>query len=262
MDKPVITKLKAGVLIITLNRPAKFNSFNPEMNQGLIAAIDEAAADKNIRAILITGAGKAFCAGQDLSASSMKMPIVASDIERSVIEHYNPIVLKLRALEKPVVCAVNGVAAGAGANLALACDIVFAAKSASFIQAFSKIGLVPDCGGSYLLPRLVGLGKAAALMMLGENVSATEAEKMGMIYKVEEDDQLMEMAMKTASRLAQAPTVALGLTKKLLNDSMNNNLEQQLAAEGLFQGKAAITNDFSEGVAAFIGKRKAEFKGE
>lgn len=260
MEDAVKTELIGGVYKLTLNRPDRFNSFNYAMTSQLVAALDEASTNNAIRCVYITGEGKAFCAGQDLN--EMKGGATEKDIVKTVHENYNPMALKIRRLEKPVVCAVNGVAAGAGANLALACDIVIAAKSSSFLQAFSKIGLVPDCGGTYFLPRLIGSGKAAALMMLGEQVSATDAESMGMIYEVVEDDTLQEEAMKTATKLSEAPTVALGLTKRLLNDSMNNTLAEQLNSEGLLQGKAAVTADFKEGVSAFIGKRKPEFKGE
>lgn len=259
MSEFIKTETLGGVLKITLNRPDKFNSLNAEMMKQLQAALDTAASDKTIRAVYLTGEGKAFCAGQDLSDLNMG---ATDSIENVVRKQYNPIVLKLRALEKPVVCAVNGVAAGAGASLALACDIVIAATSVAFVQAFSKIGLVPDCGGTYFLPRLVGFGRATALMMLGEKISATDAEKMGMIYKVVEDDMLLDTAMATAKTLADMPTIGLGLTKRLLNSSMNNSLDQQLESEAVTQAQAALTNDFKEGVAAFIGKRKAVFKGE
>ena len=212
MAEFIKTEILGGVMKITLNRPDKFNSLNAVMMKQLQSALDTAASDKLIRAVYLTGEGKAFCAGQDLS--DLNMGAAADSIEKAVREQYNPIVLKLRALEKPVVCAVNGVAAGAGASLALACDIVIAARSVAFVQAFSKIGLVPDCGGTYFLPRLVGLGKATALMMLGEKLSATDAEQMGMIYKVVEDDQLEDIAMLTAKTLADMPTIGLGLTKK------------------------------------------------
>lgn len=259
MSEFIKTETLGGVLKITLNRPDKFNSLNAEMMKQLQAALDTAASDKTIRAVYLTGEGKAFCAGQDLSDLNMG---ATDSIENAVRKQYNPIVLKLRALEKPVVCAVNGVAAGAGASLALACDIVIAATSVAFVQAFSKIGLVPDCGGTYFLPRLVGFGRATALMMLGEKISATDAEKMGMIYKVVEDDMLHDTAMATAKTLADMPTIGLGLTKRLLNSSMDNSLGQQLESEAVTQAQAALTSDFKEGVAAFIGKRKAVFKGE
>lgn len=248
-----------GVLIVKLNRPDKFNSFNRDMAMQLIAALDKANSEKEIRAVLITGNGKAFCAGQDLAEAMDKN---GPGIERIVHEHYNPIILRLRKLQKPVVCAVNGVAAGAGANIALACDVVFAGKAVSFIQAFSKIGLIPDSGGTFFLPKLVGIGKASALMMLGDKVSATDAEQMGMIYKAVDDDKLQETAFATAVTLAQMPTKGIALTKKLLNEGTVNSLEIQLEREKEEQIIAASTYDYNEGVNAFLEKRPAVFKGE
>ncbi|MGQ0828413.1 MAG: enoyl-CoA hydratase [Bacteroidota bacterium] len=253
------TETEGNVLKITLNRPDKFNSFNREMALQLQEALDKAENDKSIRAVYITGEGKAFCAGQDLSEAMDKN---GPGIERIVREHYNPIILKIRALEKPVVCAVNGVAAGAGANIALACDVVIAAASVAFIQAFSKIGLIPDSGGTFFLPRLVGLGKASALMMLGDKVSATDAEKMGMIYKVVDDETLQTEAMVVAKSLADMPTKGIGLTKRLLNRSLFNTLDKQLEYERDMQVNAASTYDYNEGVNAFLEKRKPVFKGE
>jgi 2-(1,2-epoxy-1,2-dihydrophenyl)acetyl-CoA isomerase len=219
----------------------------------------QAASDNQIRAILLTGNGKAFCAGQDLSEA------VGDDspgIETIVREHYNPIIMNIRNLAKPVVCAVNGVAAGAGANIALACDIVIAAHSASFIQAFSKIALIPDSGGTFFLPRLIGFQKASALMMLGDKVSATQAEQMGMIYKSVADDQLYPESLTVAQTLSAMPTKALGLTKKLLNASMHTDLESQLKNELHEQVNAAQSFDYQEGVNAFLQKRKPNFKGQ
>ncbi|HET6990927.1 MAG TPA: enoyl-CoA hydratase-related protein, partial [Bacteroidia bacterium] len=247
------------VAIIKLNRPDKFHSFNREMALGLQQALDKAAADKSIRAILLTAEGKAFCAGQDLAEA---IDGSGPGIEKIVREHYNEIILRLRKIEKPIVCAVNGVAAGAGANIALACDVVIAGTSASFIQAFSKIALIPDSGGTFLLPKLIGLQRASALMMLGDKVSAAEALQMGMIYKMTDDDALMETAMTIAKTLSEMPTKALGLTKRLLNEGTTNSLEQQLIREGQEQVVAAGTSDFKEGIAAFMEKRKAVFKGE
>jgi 2-(1,2-epoxy-1,2-dihydrophenyl)acetyl-CoA isomerase len=253
------TETEGSVLKITLNRPDKFNSFNREMAEQLQAALDTAITDAGIRAVYITGEGKAFCAGQDLSEAMDKS---GPGIERIVREHYNPIILRIRNLEKPVVCAVNGVAAGAGANIALACDVVIAGSSVSFIQAFSKIGLIPDSGGTFFLPRLIGFGKASALMMLGDKVSAADAERMGMIYKVSEDANLQSEGLAIAKTLADMPTRGIGLTKKLLNQSMNNSLSDQLAYEADMQVHAALTFDYNEGVNAFLEKRKPVFKGE
>jgi len=250
---------EGSVLKITLNRPDKFNSFNREMALELQLALDKGAVDKTIRAIYITGEGKAFCAGQDLSEA---MDANGPGIERIVREHYNPIILKIRNMDKPVVCGVNGVAAGAGANIALACDVVIASTSALFIQAFSKIGLIPDSGGTFFLPRLIGFGKASALMMLGDKVSANDAEKMGMIYKVVEDEKLQIEGFETAKKLADMPTKGIGFTKKLLNQSMHNQLLEQLEYEADMQVHAASTYDYNEGVSAFLEKRKPNFKGE
>lgn len=255
----ISSSTQGGVLVLQLNRPDKFNSFNREMALQLIAELDKAAKEKAIRAVLLTGNGKAFCAGQDLAEAMDKN---GPGIERIVNEHYNPIITRLRTLEKPIVCAVNGVAAGAGANIALACDVVFAGKSVSFIQAFSKIGLIPDSGGTFFLPKLVGFGKASALMMLGDKVSAVDAEQMGMIYKVVEDDKLMETATACANTLSQMPTKGIALTKKLLNEGTVNTFEKQLIREKEEQVKAASTYDYNEGVNAFLEKRQPVFKGE
>lgn len=255
----ILTETQGAVAIIKLNRPDKFHSFNREMALGLQAALDAAEKDKNIRAILLTAGGKAFCAGQDLSEAIDES---GPGIEKIVNEHYNPIILRLRKIEKPIVCAINGVAAGAGANIALACDVLIAGTSASFIQAFSKIALIPDSGGTFILPKLIGFQRATALMMLGDKVSAAEALQMGMIYKVVEDEKLMETAMATAKTLSEMPTIGLGLTKRLLNEGTTNSLEQQLKREGQEQVVAAGTADFKEGIAAFLEKRKAVFTGK
>ncbi len=248
-----------AVAKIILNRPDKFNSFNREMALQLQEALDKAAADKNVRAIYISAEGKAFCAGQDLSEA---MNPDGPGIQKIVREHYNPIIKKLREIEKPIVCAVNGVAAGAGANIALACDIVIAGASSAFIQAFSKISLIPDSGGTFFLPRLIGLQRASALMMLGDKVSAGDALQMGMVYKVVEDAKLAEEGMTIAKTLAQMPTKAIGLTKRLLNASLFNSLEKQLDLEETTQVEAGQTHDFKEGIKAFLEKRKPQFKGE
>lgn len=252
------TEQVGGILKLTLNRPEKFNSFNREMALVLQQQLDKAATDKNVRCVYLTGEGKAFCAGQDLSEA---VDNSGPGIERIVREHYNPIIEKIRGLEKPVVCAVNGVAAGAGANIALACDVVIAGSSVAFIQAFSKIGLIPDSGGTFFLPRLIGLGKASALMMLGDKVSAADAERMGMIYKVVDDATLEQEALAIAKTLSELPTKAIGLTKRLLNQSMFNPLNKQLEYEGDMQVHAAQSEDYSEGVKAFLEKRKPVFNG-
>ena len=244
---------------ITLNRPKKYNSFVREMALLLQEKLAECANNDSIRCVLITGAGKAFSAGQDLEeATDFNSP----EIEQIVREHYNPIIKLFREIEKPVIAAVNGVAAGAGANLALACDIVVASKSVKFIQAFSKIGLIPDSGGTYFLPRLIGLPKATAIMMTGESVSAEKAEKTGMIYAVYEDAKFETSSMELAVNIASMPTKGLGYTKKLLSESLNNSLEDQLNFEAEVQEMAANTEDHKEGIQAFLVKRTPKFTGE
>lgn len=255
----IINTIENNVSIIKLNRPDKFNSFNREMALQLQNVLDKASIDKTIRAIYLTGEGKAFCAGQDLTEA---MDANGPGIEKIVFEHYNPIIKKIRAIEKPVVCGVNGVAAGAGANIALACDVTIAAASASFLQAFSKIGLVPDNGGTFFLPRILGFQKASALLMLGDKINAVDAQQMGMIYKVCDDETLQQDGLQLARTLAVMPTKAIGLTKRLLNESVFNTLEKQLEQEGRLQVEEALTYDYNEGVKAFLEKRKPVFKGE
>lgn len=255
----ILYKTEGAVAVIGLNRPDKFNSFNREMALALQQALDKAEADASIRAILLNADGKAFCAGQDLGEA---VDASGPGIEKIVNEHYNPIILRLRKIEKPIVCAVNGVAAGAGANIALACDIILAGSSASFIQAFSKIALIPDSGGTFMLPRLIGFQRASALMMLGDKVPAAEALQMGMIYKVVPDADLAAESLKIAQTASEMPTKAIGLTKRLLNEGTVNNLETQLKREGQEQVTAALSHDYSEGVKAFFEKRKPVFKGE
>lgn len=247
-----------GVCTLTFNRPNVFNSFNQTMAFQLHAALDGCAVDDNVRVVVLKGEGKAFCAGQDLAEV---IDPEGPEMKNIVGEHYNPIILKIRNLEKPVIAAVNGVAAGAGANIALACDITIAKKSASFIQAFSKIGLIPDSGGTFFLPRLIGLQKAMALMFTGEKVGAEQAEKLNMIYKAVDDETFEEEVLKFAETLAVMPTRGLGLTKKAVNLGLFNNLEDQLAVEGVLQTEAGETEDFREGVNAFLEKRAAVFKG-
>ncbi len=255
----ILYTTEKGIAQIRLNRPDKFNSFNREMAMQLQEALDKAAADSGVRAVYLGGQGKAFCAGQDLSEA---VDPEGPGIRRIVDEHYNPIVRRIRNLQKPVVCAVNGVAAGAGANIALACDVVLAGKSASFIQAFSKIGLIPDSGGTFFLPRLIGFQRASALMMLGDKVTATEAAAMGMIYSVCEDENLEVEAFSIATTLSTMPTRGIALTKMLLNRSLTNSLEEQLRQEELVQAEAGETYDYKEGVQAFLEKRKPVFRGE
>lgn len=248
-----------GVGYITLNRPDKYNSFNREMALALQAALDDCGADDAVRCICITGAGKGFCSGQDLAEATNPSP---EDFERLVREHYNATITRLRQIEKPIMAAVNGVAAGAGANIALACDIVLAANSASFIQAFSKIGLIPDSGGTWFLPRLIGMQRAAALMFTGDKVTAQDAVAMGMIYKAFSDEDFVTEVRKMAESMAQMPTLGIGLTKRLLNHSFSNSIEQQLAMEKEVQVQAGSSYDFKEGVQAFLEKRKPQFKGK
>lgn len=258
MDSIIFTKVD-NLAILKLNRPKAYNSFNREMALALQAAIRECAEDDGIRAVLLTGEGRAFSAGQDLKEI---VDPNGPPLTTILSEHYNPLVRQLRALPKPIIAAVNGVAAGAGANLALACDVVIATKSASFIQAFSKIGLIPDSGGTFFLPRLIGFQKASALMMLGDKVSADEAEQMGMIFKVYEDDVFREAALKLAQKLSNMPTKGLAMTKHALNQSFTNTLDEQLDLEGHLQPKAGVTDDYKEGVAAFLEKRKPVFRGK
>jgi 2-(1,2-epoxy-1,2-dihydrophenyl)acetyl-CoA isomerase len=255
----ILFDIKDSVAVITLNRPDKYNAFNREMALSMQEKLDECKASKNIRAVYITGAGKAFSSGQDLDeVVDPNGPKVTSILS----EHYNPIIRRIRKLEKPVVAAVNGVAAGAGANIALCCDVAVAAKSASFIQAFSKIGLIPDSGGTYFLPRLIGWQRASALFMLGDKIEAEEAERIGMIYKVFNDETFQQEAMQIAATLAQMPTRALAFTKAALNNSLVNNYEDQLHDEELLQERAGKTKDYEEGVRAFLEKRKPNFSGD
>lgn len=255
----ILFSIENNVAKITFNRPKVYNSFNKEMALAFQGYLDECATNEDIRAIYITGTGKAFCAGQDLAE------IVAEDgppLSEIVSQHYNPIILRIRRLEKPVVAAVNGVAAGAGANIALACDITIAKESASFIQAFSKIGLIPDSAGTFFLPRIIGMQRATALQMLGDKVSAKDAAEMGMIYKAIADENFKAETLKIANKLAQMPTKGLGLTKRLLNQSYSNNLEAQLHQEDVCQTEAGQTHDYQEGVQAFLEKRKPKFIGK
>ena len=256
---PILVLTTGAVGVIRLNRPEKLNAFNREMSSMLMQCLDNFATDLSVRAILLTGNGKAFSAGQDLSELLMTG---APAMDRLLAEQYNPIVRRIRHIPKPVLCAVNGMAAGAGANIALCCDVVVAAQSASFLQAFSKIGLIPDSGGTYFLPRLIGWQKASALAMLAEPVSATDAERWGMIYKVLQDDTFAHDALQLAERLSQMPTRGLALTKKALNNSFTNTLDDQLQLEDQLQQEAAKTNDYQEGVNAFLQKRKPNFTGQ
>ena len=259
MSNTIQLKIKNKIAFITLNRPEVFNSFNREMALALQDSFDACEANDAVRAIVLSGKGKAFCAGQDLK--EVTTPEINPGFKKILEEHYNPIITRIREIKKPVIAAVNGVAAGAGANIALACDIVIADERASFIQAFSLIGLVPDSAGTYFLPRLIGFQKALALAMLGDKIGAKEAEKLGMIYRCVSTEEFEETVNKLAVKLANMPTNALGMIKELFNKSMNNSLEEQLAMESKYQIEAAESNDYKEGVAAFIEKRKPNFKG-
>lgn len=260
MSESIKLEIINGVAQIRLNRPKALNSFNKEMTLRLQEILEEVDLNKEIRAVMITGEGKAFSAGQDLKEvmDKDKNP----GFEKILEEGYNPIIRLIRSIKKPFLAAVNGVAAGAGANIALACDIVVASEEASFIQAFSKIGLVPDSGGTYFLPRLIGFQKAAALMMLGDKVGAEEAERIGMIYKFFSKEEFAEKTTELAERLAKMPTKALGLTKELLNQSQNISLDAQLDMESNYQIKSAKSADHQEGITAFMERRKPEFRGE
>ena len=256
------TSIENGILYITLNRPDKLNSFIFEMANQLKEVLHRAESDDEVRCVLLTGQGRAFCAGQDLAEATE----VSNDPDRNlseIVHHtYIPIIKGIRKLEKPVVCAVNGTAAGAGANIALACDIVIASEEASFIQSFSQIGLIPDSGGTYILPRLVGLARATALTFLGEKVSAKDAVEMGMIWKAYPKEEFLKEAKAIASKLAKMPTKGFGLTKRGFNAGFSNNLEEQMKLEAKLQAEAGETHDYNEGVKAFMEKRKPEFKGK
>jgi 2-(1,2-epoxy-1,2-dihydrophenyl)acetyl-CoA isomerase len=259
MSETLLYTKSAGIARITLNRPKSFNSFNREMALAMQAALADIASDASVRVLVLTGEGKAFCAGQDLV--EVTNPDLHPGFKTILDDHYNPIILGLRNLAIPVLCAVNGVAAGAGANIALACDIVVATETAAFIQAFSGIGLIPDSGGTWLLPRLVGYQKAMALAMLGEKVLAPDAEKMGMIYKAIPTEEFQSQVEALALRLSQMPTLGLALTKKAIQQAMDCDLETQLKTESRLQIQASESADYHEGVAAFIEKRKPNFIG-
>ncbi|WP_347922690.1 enoyl-CoA hydratase-related protein [Pontimicrobium sp. SW4] len=260
MSNSILLKIENKIAFITLNRPEVFNSFNREMALSLQKILDDCESNNEVRAIVLTGNGKAFCAGQDLK--EVTSPELNPGFKKILEEHYNPIITRIRSIKKPIIGAINGVAAGAGANIALACDVVVAHEKVSFIQAFSLIGLIPDSAGTYFLPRLIGFQKAQALAMLGDKISAEDAEKIGMIYKVIPFENFENDVNQLASKLANMPTKALGLIKELFNKSMTNTLEDQLALESKLQIEAAQSEDYAEGVAAFIEKRQPNFKGK
>jgi 2-(1,2-epoxy-1,2-dihydrophenyl)acetyl-CoA isomerase len=254
--------IEDGVAILTLNRPDSLNSFNAEMHAEVREALKETKKNAEIRALVITGNGRGFCAGQDLSDRNVAPGTEAPNLGESIEKNYNPMIRSIRALEMPVICAVNGVAAGAGANIALACDIVFAARSAKFIQAFCKIGLIPDSGGTWTLPNTVGQARAMALSMLGDRLTAEQAEQWGMIWKAVDDEELKSTAIATAKQLATQPTKGLALIKRAIQASSTNTLDEQLDLERDLQTIAGRTDDYREGVAAFMEKRQPTFKGQ
>lgn len=257
----ILLDIAGGVATITLNRPDKLNSFTAQMHAELKQAMQIIQTDRAVRALMITGAGRGFCAGQDLSERINPEGANTGDPGSSLEKNYNPLVRQLRTLPYPVICAVNGVAAGAGCNVALACDIVIAAQSASFIQAFSRIGLIPDAGGTHTLPRLIGTARAMAAAMLAEKISAQQAEQWGMIWKCVPDDRLREESTTLARHLAGQATKALGLMKQAIYASANNTLDEQLDLERNLQREAGGSEDFREGVGAFMEKRPAKFTG-
>lgn len=262
MSESILLSIDAQVATITLNRPDRLNSFNAEMHQALSDAMDRVENPESaVRALLMTGAGRGFCAGQDLSDRNVAADAEVPDLGASIETWYNPLIRRLQNLPMPVVCAVNGVAAGAGANIALACDLVLAARSASFVQAFCRLGLVPDSGGTWFLRRAVGAQRALGLSLLGDKISAEKAESWGMIWQVVDDDQLAEQAQALAAHLATQPTSGLALIKRAIHAAADNTLEEQLDLERDLQRKAGKADDYREGVAAFMAKRKPEFKG-
>ena len=262
MSDTVLQSLNAGVLQLTLNRPDKLNSFNEEMHLALRAGIQRAHDDAEVRAVLLTGSGRGFCAGQDLGDRDPRKGGPAPDLGHTLDTFYNPTLRLIRALEKPVVCAVNGVAAGAGANIAFACDIVLAARSAKFIQAFAKIGLVPDAGGTWNLARILGEPRAKALALTAEPLPAEKAADWGLIWKAIDDADLMAEAVALATSLAAGPTLGLGLTKRLIQAAAATTLDEQLDLERDCQRTAGRSADYAEGVTAFLEKRKPEFRGQ
>lgn len=260
-NRTILTHSEAGVLTVTLNRPDRLNSFNDEMHRQFAEALKIAERDENVRCLLLTGAGRGFCAGQDLNDRNVAAEENAPDLGRSVEQFYNPLIRRLTSLPKPVVCAVNGVAAGAGAAIALACDIVIASSSASFIQSFCRLGLVPDSGGSWFMPRLVGHARAMGMALLGEKVSAQQALEWGMIWQVKAPDELAASSLELAQYLATQPTYGLGLIKKALYKAADNTLDEQLNLERDLQRLAGRSNDYREGVSAFFAKREPQFRG-
>jgi 2-(1,2-epoxy-1,2-dihydrophenyl)acetyl-CoA isomerase len=260
-EQAVLHERRDGYAILTLNRPDRLNSFNVEQHEQLRAALEECAADESCRAVVLTGAGRGFCAGQDLADRDPAMLGEAPDLSKTLATYYSPLIRLLRSMEKPVICAVNGVAAGAGANIALACDIVLAAKSAKFIQAFSKIGLIPDAGGTYWLTRHLGEARATALALTAYPLSAEEAADWGLIWRAVDDSELMAEATALAGTFAKGPTRGYALTKQAIQTASTNSLDRQLEIEGQLQREAGLTEDYKEGVSAFLQKRQPNFMG-
>ncbi len=261
-DSPVLFEVKDGVAIITLNRPAKLNSFNEAQHQALVRALDSVQSNPAVRCLLLTGAGRGFCAGQDLSDRNVAPGSAQVDLGETIGKYYNPLIKRLHDFDIPTICAVNGVAAGAGANLALAFDIVLAARSAKFVQVFSNIGLIPDSGGTYILPRNLGQARAMGLALLATPLPAQQAKDWGLIWDVYDDDGLYDAAFEMASKLAVRPTLGFKLTRKAIRQSFDNTLSEQLDLEQNWQQQAGFSQDYKEGVAAFMQKRKPSFKGK
>jgi 2-(1,2-epoxy-1,2-dihydrophenyl)acetyl-CoA isomerase len=257
----ITLNIEAGVALLILNRPDQLNSFNSQMHADVRQALKQVRQDPEVRVLLLTGEGRGFCAGQDLGDRKVAPGAEAPDLGQSIEQFYNPLIRTLRDLPMPVICAVNGVAAGAGANIALACDLVIAARSASFIQAFCKLGLIPDCGGTWTLPRLIGMARAKSLMLLGDKLSAEKAEQWGMIHRCVDDADLQDEALALARHLATQPTYGFALIKRGLNASMSNSFDDQLELERDLQRLGGRSEDYKEGVAAFMEKRTPKFKG-
>jgi len=262
MDAFILSTIEQGVMTLTLNRPERLNSFNDEMHHQLAAALTQAERDDSVRCLLITGAGRGFCAGQDLNDRNVDPSGPPPDLGDSVERFYNPLVRRLARLPKPVIAAVNGVAAGAGATLALGCDIVIAVRTANFVMAFSKLGLVPDCGGSWYLPRVAGRARAMGLALLGDKLSAEQAWHWGMIWQMVEESELADTSLQLARHLAQQPTYGLGLIKQALLAAQTHTLDQQLDLERDYQRLAGRSDDYREGVSAFLAKRPPHFTGK
>ncbi len=260
-DDVVLYELSEGLATVTLNRPDKLNSLNAAMHTRLRGVLDQIAAEPSVRAVLLTGSGRGFCAGQDLAERKRMPGEPAPDLGQTIEKNWNPLARALRYLKVPIICAVNGVAAGAGVNIALACDVVIAARSANFVLSFSRIGLIPDAGGSYYLPRLVGEARAMGMALFGERISAADAASCGLIWRCVDDGDLAELALKLGKSLAQGPTLGLGALKRVVRNSLDHSFEEQLEIERRTQQQCGASEDYREGVAAFMEKRVPQFKG-